>query len=94
MAELAQAVPGQGSLAPLQPDKRTSVVRNRLKDCRPGTQFSLLIDVVEQAKRTSPNPQERGCGTGSFVDERTDRARASGQLAKVQAGGEHLGGQA
>jgi hypothetical protein len=47
MAELAQAVPWQGSLAPLQPYKRSSVVRNRLQDCRPGTQFALLIDVVK-----------------------------------------------
>jgi hypothetical protein len=94
MAKLAQAVPGQGSLAPLQPNKRTAVVRNRLKDCRPGAQFALLIDLVEQAKRTSPDPQERRCGTSSFVDERTDRARAGGQLAKVKAGSEHLGGQA
>ena len=32
MAELAEAVAGQGSLAPLQPHKRTAVVRNRLQD--------------------------------------------------------------
>jgi hypothetical protein len=93
MAELAEAVAGKGSLAPLQPHKRTAVARNRLQNGRPGTQFALFVDVVEQAERTSPDPQERRCGTGSFVDERADRAWAGGQLTKVQAGSEHLGGQ-
>ena len=67
--EQGVAVAWQGALAPLQAHQGAALVGERLQHPGPGRQFALLVGVVEEAKRSSPGPQDGRRRTRPFVDQ-------------------------